>query len=98
MRSSDDEEVARVGNSVNGQRPSHGVRSTPSGRFYRIPDPGKKVISLEDGCGQLLFDAAFFLQLPTEMTPWLDGKRRLIPVVDFVRQQRLDLLDGGGFG
>ena len=27
-----------------------------------------------------------------------DRKRRLIPVLDFVRQQRRDLLDGRGFG
>ncbi len=40
------------------------VRVMPNGRPYRIPEPGKRVIDLEEDCGLLLFDAEFFKQIP----------------------------------
>lgn len=48
------------------------LRITPNGRHYRIPDPEKKVISLEDDCGLLLFDAVLFLQVPGYAERYLD--------------------------
>ena len=40
------------------------VRVMPNGRSYWVPEPGKRVIDLEEDCGLLLFDAEFFQQIP----------------------------------
>jgi hypothetical protein len=40
------------------------VRVMPNGRYYRIPEKGKKVVYLEEDCGLILFDAEFFRQIP----------------------------------
>jgi len=48
------------------------VRVMPNGRSYRVPDPSKKVIYLEEDCGLILFDAAFFQQLPEYAQPFMD--------------------------
>ena len=54
---------------INGYpEPNHDLkylsRVMPDGRVYRIPDPNKLVIYLEEDCGLILFDAEFFRQIP----------------------------------
>jgi hypothetical protein len=61
----DDEQAVFVGD---GPEPRHEpldrVRVMPNGRYYRIPEKGKKVVYLEEDCGLILFDAEFFRQIP----------------------------------
>jgi hypothetical protein len=48
------------------------LRVMPNGRPYQIPEPGKRVIDLEKDCGLILFDAAFFQQLPEYARHFMD--------------------------
>ena len=61
----DDEDVVIVGD---GPEPVYeslkDVRVMPDGRRYWVPDPGKRVISLEEDCGLLLEDVEFLRHMP----------------------------------
>jgi hypothetical protein len=70
----DDEEAIVIGD---GPEPDYEYpyqsRVTPSGRPYRIPDPNKKVIHLEEDCGLLLEDVEFLRHMPGLARFYLDG-------------------------
>ena len=85
----DDEQAVFVGN---GPEPRHEpldrVRVMPNGRYYRIPEKGKKVVYLEEDCGLILEDVEFLRHMPGLARYYMDGdpflnaewkKRNLIP-------------------
>jgi len=61
----DDEDAVVIGN---GPEPDYEsqceARVIPNGRPYRMPDPNKKIIALEEDCGLMMFDVEFFRQIP----------------------------------
>ena len=92
-----DEEAVEVGD---GPEPKYEtldrVRVMPNGRYYRIPESGKRVIDLEEDCGLLLFDAAFFQQIPgfaqthmDEGSPILNAEWKKKNLLQFRRPWRL---------
>jgi hypothetical protein len=61
----DEEDVVTIGNGPEPRYESQcEARVTRSGRPYRVPDPRKKVIALEEDCGLMVFDVEFFRQIP----------------------------------
>jgi hypothetical protein len=89
LEQEDEEGGILVDGSNFNETPLYETRVTASGRCYWLADPKKKVISLEDDCGLLLFDPIFFEQLPECCRRWMDNgdpvanaewkKRNLLP-------------------
>jgi hypothetical protein len=69
----DDEYAVLVGDGPEPPyEPLDRVRVMPNGRSYWVPDLNKRVIDLEEDCGLILFDAAFFQQLPEYARHFMD--------------------------
>ena len=61
----DDEDAVLVGDGPEPPyEPLDRVRVMPNGRPYRIPEPGKRVIDLQEDCGLILEDVEFFRHIP----------------------------------
>ena len=75
----DDEDAIVVGDGPEPPyEPLDRVRVMPNGRSYRIPEPGKRVIDLEEDCCLILFDAAFFQHMTIGGRPFLDEGNPII--------------------
>jgi hypothetical protein len=49
------------------------IRVLANGRSYRIPEPGKRVIDLQEDCGLILEDVEFLRHMPGLARFYLDG-------------------------
>ena len=75
----DDEEAVEIGSGPEPKyEPLANVRVMPNGRYYRIPESGKRVIDLEEDCGLLLEDVEFLRHMPGIARFYLDEGNPLV--------------------
>jgi hypothetical protein len=75
----DDEGAVLVGDGPEPPyEPLDRIRVLPNGRPYRIPEPGKRVIDLQEDCGLILEDVEFLRHMPGIARFYLDEGNPII--------------------